>query len=264
MVKTAWRQLTGDDQQDRYFHIEAQLVVPNADGSETEDGLTYSCVPATMGLVGIHIVRKIAGNRPWIWSTFEQVDNIGLPPHAPAGTRISFNNGTDTPKTEGGYANRPPVKAPMIQPKDERVPVQVTRYNPMADTPANCNTFGLNAVYQEALAKTGTPWQYYKLVATQWPSQPDVFTLKEDGGIYPQDCGAAFPADGVVNVSAETYVQSPNDAVGAGGNSCMSCHYGADQADFSWVLTLRAHQAPPAAEDTAAAPIRSSGAVRRP
>jgi hypothetical protein len=248
MVKTAWRQLTDDDREERYFTIPAQIVVPDEDGAKSEDGLAYTCVPATMGLVGIHLVRKVDGFGPWIWSTFEQVDNVELPPHAPAGTEISFNNGTDTPKTEGGWADRPPSKSPDLQPKDERVPVQVTRYNPMPDTPANCSTLGLNAVYQAALAETGTPWQYYKLIATQWPSRPDDFKLKEDGGIYPDNCGGAFPANGVVNTAAETYVQSPADAAGAGGNSCMSCHYGAGQADFSWVLQLRAHQAAPAEE----------------
>ena len=29
------------------------------------------------------------------------------------------------------------------------------------------------------------------------------------------------------------------NAAGAGGNSCMQCHYGAGDADFSWSLVLR-------------------------
>ena len=47
----------------------------------------------------------------------------------------------------------------------------------------------------------------------------------ENGGIYPQDSGAAFPVNGAVNTTMETYFQTQNDAAGAGGNSCMSCHY---------------------------------------
>ena len=243
MIKTAWRQMTDEDKKDRYFTVDAQLFVPSQPTTTGADGrIEGTCQPATMGLTGIHIVRKIKGFPQWIWSTFEQVDNIELPPHAPEGTKISFNNGTDDPKTEGGWANRPPALSPDLEPKDERVPVQVTRYNPIPDSPAGCATPDVTTLYQSALAETGTPWQYYQLIATQWPSEPDQFKYKEDGGIYPQDCGAAFPANGIVNVSAETYVQSPQDAMGAGGNSCMSCHYGADQADFSWVLMQRAHQ----------------------
>jgi hypothetical protein len=47
----------------------------------------------------------------------------------------------------------------------------------------------------------------------------------------------------------ETYFQSQSDAAGAGGNSCMSCHYDAQSGlrDFSWGFARRPHndQPPP-------------------
>jgi hypothetical protein len=86
-----------------------------------------------------------------------------------------------------------------------------------------------------------TVWQYYQLVFTQWPSQPLNFKTMEAGGLYPQNAGGAFPVNGVTNAVMETYFQSQNDAAGAGGNSCMSCHYRAGQADFSWTLMRSAH-----------------------
>ena len=33
-------------------------------------------VKKTLGLVGIHIGHKTAGSPQWVWSTFEQVDNV--------------------------------------------------------------------------------------------------------------------------------------------------------------------------------------------
>ena len=45
----------------------------------------------------------------------------------------------------------------------------------------------------------------------------------------------------MTNTVMETYFQAQNDAAGAGGNSCMSCHYRAGQADFSWTLMRDAH-----------------------
>jgi len=51
-----------------------------------------------------------------------------------------------------------------------------------------------------------------------------------------------------VNTVIETYFQTPELAIGAGGNSCMSCHFNAGngQRDFSWGLARRPHQdAPP-------------------
>jgi hypothetical protein len=101
----------------------------------------------------------------------------------------------------------------------------------------------VNAAYQKAL--TGTVWQFYELVITQWPSDPNdpaaPFKTMEDRGTYPVSCGQAFPADGCVNTTMETYFQTPANAVGAGGNSCMKCHYGAGQTDFSWGLMRRPH-----------------------
>ncbi len=252
MVKAAWRRMTDDDvARGRYYMITANLFLPQpptpkektegtpTDPVNTDDGsgTAGTCIKAQVGLVGFHIARKIEDFPQWIWSTFEQVDNLSVPPGADF--KPSFNNGTDTPKTVGGWADRPAAKAPQLQPKDQRVPVQVTRLNPIPTTPKDFSTVDLNAIYQKALA--GTVWQYYDLVATQWPSDQTGAKLLEQGGIYPDSCGHAFPANGIVNTSAETYVQSLNDAQGAGGNSCMSCHYRAGQADFSWVLMDRAH-----------------------
>ena len=98
---------------------------------------------------------------------------------------------------------------------------------------------GIDMSMQRLLA--GTVWANYELVITQWPSDPTTFKTADSGGIYPADAGGAFPVDGAVNATMETYFQTPQDAVGAGGNSCMRCHYAADLADFSWVLQLRAH-----------------------
>ena len=234
MLKTAWRQMTAKDpgctvsplgRNCRYYVAQAQVYDP---GSKT-------CSTTPMGLVAMHVVQKLQDFPQWIWSTFEQVDNVQPGPGAPAGTPISFNNGTSTPATIGGWANRPAAAVPPLLPANQRSPVQVTRFNPIPSSTAQ-----MNATFQKAL--TGTVWQNYQLIFTQWPTNPKSFKTFENQGVYPKDCGAAFPANGVTNVAAETYFQSPTDAVGAGGNSCMSCHYRADQADFSWSLLRGAHQ----------------------
>jgi hypothetical protein len=117
--------------------------------------------------------------------------------------------------------------------------VQVTRVNPVPNTPQGASTRDINAYYQQLLK--GTVWQYYQLVVTQWPFNFSDFVTMENGGIYPQDAGGAFPVNGAVNTTMETYFQTQNDAAGAGGNSCMSCHYRAGKSDFSWGLDRRAH-----------------------
>ena len=230
MLKATWRQMTAKDELDRYYVVDAYLY----------NSATQKCDPAKMGLVGFHIAQKLWNFPEWIWSTFEQVDNVRRGPGASAKTQISFNNGTDTPATVGGFANRPKVKAPPLAPRKSRTPVQVTRFNPIPDTPAGWSTRDLNKTYQKLLA--GTVWRNYELVITQWPTKPEQFLIQNKGGVYPQDSGQPFPANGATNAVLETYFQSAADAAGSGGNSCMSCHYGSARSDFSWVLQLRAHQ----------------------
>jgi hypothetical protein len=237
MLKASWRIKTDKDDVSRYYTTQAQVLDPT----------TQKCTQQQVLLVGLHIAHKVAPFTEWVWSTFEQVDNVppdssggsGAPPPSPPPNGYSFNNGTNTPATVGGFANRPPMPAPTLLPVAQRSPVQVTRLNPIPDTPQGASTRDMNAFYQQLLK--GTVWQYYQLVMTQWPFSTAPLKTLEQGGIYPRDAGGAFPVNGVINTTMETYFQSPNDAAGAGGNSCMSCHFRAGQSDFSWGLMRRAH-----------------------
>ena len=112
----------------------------------------------------------------------------------------------------------------------KRTPVQVTRLNAIPATPAGASTQVLNAAWQAALR--GTVWQYYELVTTQWPTLATPFATMESGGTYPEGSGTPFPQNGVTNTTMETYFQDATDAAGAGGNSCMSCHYRAGTIGF--------------------------------
>jgi hypothetical protein len=199
-------------------------------------------------LVGLHIGHKVDPFTEWVWSTFEQVDNVPPDPDvspkpSPPPSGYSFNNGTGNPPTPNGFNYKPALTAPGT-PTPTPSPVQVTRVNPIPNTPTGQSTRDVNLYYQTALK--GTVWQYYQLVVTQWPASPGIgqgkpFMLMNNGGVYPQNAGSAFPANGAVNTTMETYFQTQNDAAGAGGNSCMSCHYRAGQSDFSWGLNRRAH-----------------------
>ena len=232
MLKATWRQMTDKDDLKRYYVVDAYLY----------NTATESCDKQQMGLVGFHIAQKVQDFPQWIWSSFEQVDNVQLGQGAPEGSTPSFNNGTNDPLTPDGFANRPQDKAPPLQPRHLREPVQVSRINPIPTTPDGWSTVDLNKTYQKLLK--GSVWEHYELVITQWPTDGDQFLIQNRGGIYPQDSGQPFPVNGAVNAVMETYFQTPTTAAGAGGNSCMSCHYGAARSDFSWVLQLRANQPP--------------------
>lgn len=227
LVKAAWRVMTANDDLSRYYIIDEPVYDP----------VTKTCKTQKMGLVGLHIAQKVDIFPEWVWSSFEQVDNVPGAPNAKA--PYSFNNGTEKPPTKGGYANKPD-SAGLNKNQASRVPVQVTRLNPIPTTPALLSTADLNARYQKAVGNT---WmQYYQLVITQWPTNPGSFKQSFNNGIYPQDCGQPFPVYNCANTTMETYYQSRNDAERIGGNSCMSCHYNSPGTDFAWSVQLRSHQ----------------------
>jgi hypothetical protein len=226
MLKAAWKQLAAHDP--RYYTVPAVIYDPS---SKTP------CVKTQVGLIGFHIGHKVKDFPQWIWSSFEHVDNVpnddGSNPPGP----MTLNNGKKEPATVGGWADRPASQ--NLVPKDHRVAAQVTRLNPIPTTPTGRSTVDINAAYRKALA--GTVWANYQLVITQWPTGATQFQPKGPGVSYPTGSASPFPVDNAVNTAMETFFQSQGDAAGAGGNSCMRCHYNAGVADYSWSLLLRSH-----------------------
>jgi hypothetical protein len=226
MIKAAWRDMTGVPQADwnRYYVTEAQVFNPQ----------NQQCTAKQVGLVGMHIVQKLQDFPEWVWSTFEQVDVLTTPQRPgllPACATSDCSN-------VHGFANRP--QSTTLDPNPaNRTPVQAARLNAIPNTPAGQSTVDANALFQKSL--TGTVWANYQLIVTQWPFNAGNYKPIEDRGSYPCWAGAPFPQTGAVNVTMETYFQSQNDAAGAGGNSCMSCHYNAALTDFSWGLKRRPH-----------------------
>jgi hypothetical protein len=132
-VKAAWRIMTADDNQSRYYTMPAVVL---------ENGVEKS---VTVGLAGLHIITKTPNAPQWIWSTFEQVDNV--PGDSPIGAAPwSYNN--------------PASATPPNTETKPGTPTQVERYK--KDLPEAINTR-----WQQALA--GTPWQYYQLIGAQYP-----------------------------------------------------------------------------------------------
>ena len=229
LVKAAWKQLTKGDPNNKRYYVISQMVF---------DPVSESCVEMTLGLVGLHMAQKTKNFPEWIWSSFEQVDNV--PGAAGCKEPYSYNDGKGTYSAETdvhGFANKPGPK--LIQDKSKRVPVQVTRLNEIPATPSGNSTVDINKKYQGIVK--GTWMENYQLVITQWPSNPGSFTQYTQNGFYPGQAGGAFPVNDCVNTTMETYFQNQSDAVGAGGNSCMGCHYKAPNVDFSWSVFLRSH-----------------------
>ena len=156
-------------------------------------GDTKACDHTPMGLVGFHIVHKLEQFPEWIWSSFEQVDNVERGPGAAPNYADLVQQRHALPSTTGGWANRPKRKAPPLLPVDARTPAQVTRLNPIPNTPAGASTRDLNRVYQGLLRDT--VWRNYQLVITQWPTNPGQLHDKEKGGHLPPRLRPAVPRE---------------------------------------------------------------------
>jgi hypothetical protein len=226
MIKAAWRDMAAVPKGDwnRYYVTSAAVFDPQ----------TNQCTARDVGLVGLHIVQKLQDFPEWIWTTFEQVDVLTT---AQRPGLLPACQTTDCSQVHG-FANRPQTTTLDPNPAN-RTPVPAARLNPIPTTPAGQSTVDANALFQKSLA--GTVWANYQLVVTQWPFNAGNYKPPENRGSYPCWAGSPFPQTGAVNLTMETYFQSDTDAVGAGGNSCMSCHFNAALTDFSWGLKRRPH-----------------------
>jgi len=241
--------------------------------SDITDAVTNQPIEGQkMGLVGLHIVVKTPQFKQGIWASFEHVDNI----KAPEGIRPSFNNGNGKFHPQG-FSHKPNSllsHAPKIE--KHRDPVEVSRIYKIPDTPVatseafpyGLSTQGINQRYQELLK--GTVWENYQLVITQWPTDPGSFyakpffyprgfpfmekptekqpravkqvyqrALNNAKAAYPRWSGLPIPQVGALNTVMETYFQNPNKDHNLEDTSCMGCHYGASDMDYSWALKLR-------------------------
>lgn len=209
-VKSSWIDMKGIPHPERYYTRQAWLKDPVTGACSAE--------PVTVGLVGIHIVQKTPTRPQWIWSTFEQVDNVPAP-DSPAGSTFAFNDGSG-------------VKMPATDPNQGFPPqnwASPNIYNVQRKKPIHSSTQNTNAKYQNAI---GGVWQFYQLVMTQWPvpvNQPNL----------PGTPNNTFPGIGATTSFANTTLETwDQNIIGTG---CMACHTQAQKTtDFLWTLQVNA------------------------
>jgi hypothetical protein len=257
-VKAAWRIMTDEEKNarpPRYYMAQAQVVDPK---TEICNGQTV-----TVGLVGFHIAHKIEPFQAWVWSTFEQVDNVPDPKRPKPALGYSLYDGKDqtTSLVRWGFSPALAYKpvAPANLPAAPK-PVQTIRLNPIPDEIAE-----LNGKVHDLPGITGTVWAFYELVETQWqsefPNPIKVSSTKPVKGkfedLYPQ-LASVPTTDAIANVTMETFFQGdkgtpPKPAanrigIPTFGTSCMHCHYRVAQYDFSWMLADQAWPSAPASK----------------
>ena len=227
VIKAAWKVIdpAQGDIPGRFHKVQAYVYTRASDNPPTPP----SCELKTVGLVGFHIAHKTASAPQWVWSTFEQVDNVQVGHDAPPGTKANFFDAVST------YPVNTPPPRPWnpnaVLPPDKRS--QVKRVIPIDDA-----TKALNAQWQAWLGGVNkdSVWQYYELVSTQWPTQPNASPTG------PKPAGDPAPPF-LANATLETYIQGNTPNVSS---SCIMCHNNATTtnskfSDFTYLLE-RAHK----------------------
>jgi cytochrome c len=185
LVKAAWRVLNSDEES-RYYTVAACV-------SDLSDQAKYQ--RRKVGLVGLHIMHKTPSAPQWIWSTYEQVDNV-------RGEHPSFYN----PRC---------IDCPTNQQTQPGFPNQVTRLIAIPSSDPDCSRPGeavdnvqeLNRAVQKGLGDS--VWRHYELVQTQWP------VPKRSAERTPATVFDVQPTL-LANTTLETYIQRTS--------SCMGCH----------------------------------------
>lgn len=246
-VKSSWIDMTNIPHPERYHTRSAWLLDPVS-------GMC-SPTPVTVGLVGLHIVQKTPSRPQWIWTTFEQIDNVPpsnyvppQPPTKPTQT-FTFNDGTATSMP----TSLPPAYVWSTAIKTPPPPINIQRLTPINNDPkVSRNTVATNAIWQQALSRQNSVWQFYQVTMTQWPTaKPPNPTLT---GIPKNTFPGNSPTSAFANITLETWDQTNIR------DGCMNCHTQTQSNDFVWSLAMNAFQAPP----VSAAFARSETTTLRP
>ena len=232
-TKLAWKIMGPGDIRERFLRRTVQI----------QNEQTGNWEEVEVGLVGMHLSHKTRDYMKWVWSTFEQIDNVQSNPLPDgAASTPSFYN-LDCSQ-EDCPVNCPPEGAVLKS--------QLTRTKALKE-----DVIALNTETQQWLQSQGSVLQYYQLVETQY---------------VPIGSSKQTPLF-VRNTVMEPYLtKSSCDNIKPSRSSCIGCHNQARvpssicdtdpksedcvSADLSFIITearnTQAEQAKQAVDDTVA------------
>jgi len=172
---------------------------------------TTQLVPATLALIGMHVVGTVPGHPEFIWATFEQVDNAPLCSATPA---RAVNDSTGNPwslypgNLQCATCNQ--VNSPA---SFKPTPIcRVLAYGDTSTTTPNAqNIQSLNASVQSQLASNSI-LRFYRLIGGQWTTP---------GGL-PATFGDSSNVRGsplLANTTMESFHQDTSKNI-----TCFTCH----------------------------------------
>lgn len=244
-IKTAWRVLTDEAECADYICRTAKVYSND----------TGTCSTEILGLVGMHISRKVNNNPKWIWATFEhryntpEIDSIDDGPYhfysdacttlAPDNCNTTIVFGSTEQSEDYGCCENILIENSWLG-----TPNQLTRLQAI---PALAD---LNERFNARLKKLDSPLQHYQLIGTQWAKTqsqtPDDFSrpCNPNGAWRVSAPDEGTPCYNMIpqllrNAVIEGY-NIANDASEEGGqsltDSCINCHWATGiDGSFIWM-----------------------------
>ena len=232
-IKLAWKQMGPNDDPSRFYTTDLTV-----DRSEQE-GVEPNPEKIRVGLVGMHISMRTQSSPEWIWSTFEQIDNVRSNPLPGGGmSHPNFNNPANTTAPVNELApfnakfgpNGYPVPATGADATTwieslTKAPTQATRVvvptqpllNPL-DAKLGAVAAEMNKAFQALLQKENSVFQYYELIDAQWPLHPNAPAFAGGAGSAPESIRYKTPGEMIpvflVNTTMETFFQKGEQAAG--------------------------------------------------
>ncbi len=235
-IKLAWKELGKNDDPTRFYVTDLVSDLSEA----TKPGEPVPQRTVHVGLVGMHISMRTESSPEWIWSTFEQVDNV----------RVNYVDGEPTHPNFWDPARPQPVnvipapnaiqdaqgKLHIVDSVNESAskwvesltttPVQVVRIQvptQPALNPWDAKTARIakevNTEVQALLQNAHSVFRYYELIDVQWPVHPNAPAAAGGNDSAPESITNKTPGDVIpvflVNTTMETYFQKGPQAAGA-------------------------------------------------
>ncbi|MBD2579326.1 hypothetical protein [Oscillatoria sp. FACHB-1406] len=252
-IKAAWRVFdasTSSLEKARYYTTKQTLHIPakySTTGQDIEEEVE-------LGLIGFHIAQKTA-NKNWIWSTFEQVDNleVNVPPISPSlkptlrNLDCNVNNkclpDNTRDKNETYFWRKESPHAVTKEQNGEMKELEPTQVQRLDHRGPSLSTKKLNEQWRKKFQEINSVLQYYQLIGTEWmfglPCGLFSNNTNNCAGIPVSqffNSPTNFIFSPVANVTMETYTEPQN-------SSCVKCHAGARltqdrkrSTDFSFLL----------------------------
>lgn len=234
-IKVAWRFLDAERDRDILGRYYTERVPVYVHPQNTLDGKPL-CIPeALLGMVGFHISHKTRTRPEWIWSTFEQVDNVARGPGLPAHRTPTLRDPRCNDRYMCPVNQVPPSPFGWSPVEPYAIEVAATQVVRTIGIPERVRR--INEIWQEKLRRAApeSVWQYYELVGTQWPSKPEE--------LDPAQLQFGDPVPTVLsNTTMETYLQPTSSCIGCHGGRATLAENDHTFPDFTFLLAHACQQ----------------------